>query len=60
MKFNKPKVAIEVKWGRVSDRDVKKAEETLSKISSERKILFIPDKKIVGSSILEILDVDDL
>lgn len=60
LKFNKPEVAIEVKWGRVSDRDVKKAEETLSKISSKRKILFIPDKKILGSSILEILDVDDL
>jgi len=60
LKFNKPEVAMEVKWGRVSDKDVRKAEETLSRISSERKILFIPDKKIVGSSILEILDVDDL
>jgi len=60
LKFNKPEVAMEVKWGRVSDKDVRKAEETLSRISSERKILFIPDKKIVGSSMLEILDVDDL
>lgn len=60
LKFNRPEIVLEVKWRRVNGMDVKKTEENLGKIPSKRKILFVPDKKLVESSTLEVLDVDDL
>ncbi len=59
LRFKKPEVAIEVKWGAVRAADVKRAEETLGKVEAARKILFVPDKSGLKST-LEIWDVDDL
>ncbi|MBO3769801.1 MAG: AAA family ATPase [Thermoproteota archaeon] len=60
LKFNKPEIVLEVKWGRINSTDVRKAEENLGKVPSKRKILFVPDKRLVKSSKLEVLDVDDV
>ncbi|MEM4762168.1 MAG: AAA family ATPase, partial [Thermofilum sp.] len=47
LRFNKPEIALEVKWGRVSGRDIKRVEEKLSKVPSARRVLFVQDKNDV-------------
>ena len=59
LKFKKPEIALEVKWGKLSREDIRKTEEKLGSISARRKVLFVPDKKDVKGG-LEILDVNDL
>nr|MDO8086082.1 AAA family ATPase [Candidatus Sigynarchaeum springense] len=59
LKFKKPEIAIEVKWGIIHAPDVKRSEEILGRVEATRKILFVPDKKGLKST-LEIWDVDDL
>ncbi len=60
LRFNKPEIAIEVKWKKICKEDIKKAEENLQKIEAKQKKLFVQDKKLVHSSLLHIIDVDDL
>ncbi|MEM1517225.1 MAG: AAA family ATPase [Thermofilum sp.] len=62
LRFNKPEIALEVKWGRVSGRDIKRVEEKLSKVPSARRVLFVQDKNDVEvkPSAIEVVDVDDL
>ena len=59
LKFKKPEIVLEVKWKKISKEDIKKAEETLSRINAEKKILFVQDKRGVKSS-LDVWDVEDL
>jgi hypothetical protein len=59
LKFKKPEMAIEVKWGTIRAVDIRRSEETLGKLDAARKILFVPDKDGLKSK-LEIWDVDDL
>jgi len=59
LKFKKPEVVAEVKWGKVSAADVTKAEDTLAKLGAKSSILFVPDKKAVKSK-LTVIDVGDL
>lgn len=59
LKFKKPEIALEVKWGGLGKKEIDKAEEVLGKIDATRKLLFVKDKKIIKSN-LETIDVDDL
>jgi hypothetical protein len=59
LKFNKPEIAIEVKWKKLKRKDIIKSEQTLEKINSSRKILFVQDKKGISSS-LQVLDIGDI
>jgi len=61
LKFKKPEIALEVKWGNPEKINIKKIEETLGKTEAPRKILFVQDKKkLKQAPNLEILDVADL
>lgn len=61
MRFKKPEIAIEVKWGRnIGMAEIRKAEHTLAMIGTRKKILFVPDKTGLSSKTLEILDPGDL
>jgi hypothetical protein len=60
MKFKKPEIGIEVKWGHVNNTDIRKAEHTLGMINAKRKMLFVSDKTGLSSKVLEIIDVGDL
>lgn len=59
LRFDKPEIGLEVKWGKINVQDIKKTEENLKKINSNKKILFVPDKKDIKTS-LTVLDVSDL
>lgn len=60
LKFKKPAVVLEVKWKKqVNKEDVTKAEKNLSKIYAGKKLLFVPNKRFVHSSILKIVDGSD-
>ncbi len=59
LKFQKPQIALEVKWKSIDAEDIKKSEETLSRIDAPQKILFVPDKKGIRSK-LKVMDVGDL
>ncbi|MFW6064874.1 MAG: hypothetical protein ACOC8Y_04800 [Candidatus Natronoplasma sp.] len=51
----------EVKWkDEVKENDITRAEEVLSQYDVERRFLFVPDKKMVSSDTLEVIDVTDL
>ena len=62
LKFKKPHIALEVKWGNLNKNDLKGVEEKLEKIEAKRKILFVPDKRKVSlnASWLEVMDPKDL
>ncbi len=59
LKFKKPEIALEVKWGRMNKKEIDKAEEVLGKIDAPRRILFVQNKKGISSK-LEVLDAEDL
>jgi len=60
LKFKKPEMVVEVKWKKkVSEDDIVKAEKNLGKIDAKKKMLFVPDKKMLHSSILDIVDISD-
>jgi hypothetical protein len=61
LKFRKPAVVLEIKWKeKVSREDVTNAERNLSKIHAEKRLLFVPNKKLVRSDVLDVIDVSDL
>ena len=62
LKFKKPEILLEVKWGRIKNEDLIKTNEILLKYESKRKILFVQDKEFLKNSKFdfEILDVNDL
>lgn len=61
LRFKKPAVIVEVKWGQADARDVSRAERTFSKVEAPRRILFVHDKTTVpASASFETWDVDDL
>ena len=59
LRFSKPEIAVEVKWKKLNKEDIRKSEETLSKINSKKKILFVQDKAGIRSA-LDVFDVGDL
>ncbi len=61
MKFKRPEIAIEVKWGqKISSAEITRAEQVLGATNAKRKMLFVPDKTSVSSRALEIIDPEDL
>ena len=65
LKFNKPEIAIEIKWkDKISDSEIEKIEETLFRVDCKKRLLFVPDKsKIKKEKIrknIDIIDVTDL
>ncbi|OGJ18342.1 hypothetical protein A3K73_00905 [Candidatus Pacearchaeota archaeon RBG_13_36_9] len=61
LRFKKPAIALEVKWGDLGKIDLDKIKETLGKADAPRKILFVQDKKNLDSvPDLEIIDISDL
>lgn len=66
LKFNKPEVALEVKWKKnIKREDVVKATKNLNKFTVKRRILFVPDKQMLNPfkrelKSIEIMDVNDL
>lgn len=59
LKFKKPQIALEVKWKELDKKEIIKVEEHLALAVASRKILFVPDKRGIKSS-LEVMDVTDL
>lgn len=59
LKFNKIEIALEVKWGKISVEDIKRAEQNMQKINPKKKVLFVPDKTGIRFD-GEVLDVLDL
>ena len=59
LKFKKPEILLEVKWGDLTKKGIEKAEENLRKIEARKKVIFVPDKKDIKSE-FKIMDVDDL
>ena len=60
LKFKKPEIALEVKWGKKID--IKMVEANLRKIEAKKKLLFVPEKKEFKNMEMEIdvIDVSDL
>lgn len=59
LKFKKPEILMEVKWGAITKQDIEKAEENLGKLEAKSKIIFVQNKKAIASK-LKIMDVEDL
>ncbi len=59
LKFKRPEIALEVKWKKLGNDDILKAEKNLQDINAKKKLLFVTDKKGVHSK-LKVIDVDDL
>ncbi len=60
LKFKKPKIAMEIKWKKVTKADIKKAEKNMEKIDAEEKMLFVPDKKEMRyKTRLKVVDISD-
>ena len=61
LKFQKPAVAIEIKWKKnISAEEVKKAEESLEKTKAQEKWLFVQDKKnFKHRTKLRVVDISD-
>ncbi len=59
LKFAKPEIAIEVKWGHVDARTIKHAGTTLARVDAPSKVLFVQDKVGIPSGV-EVPDIDDL
>lgn len=61
LRFQRPQVLLEVKWGkRIGPKDIRSAEDNLSRLSAKRRLLFVPDKTGLRSDKVEIIDLDDL
>jgi hypothetical protein len=59
LKFKKPEIALEIKWGDLDKEDILRSEEILEKIDAPKKFLFVADKKGINSK-LNVVDVHDL
>lgn len=59
LRFKKPEIMLEVKWGQKIE--IKRIAENLRKIKAKRALLFVPDKgkiKVKGENI-EVVDISD-
>ncbi len=59
LKFKKPEIALEVKWKKLGEKEIRQIEEKLNQIQVKEKILFVPDKTGIKST-LTVMDVRDL
>lgn len=59
IKHDKPHIALEVKW-RNRVRELHTIESNLRRIPAESHILFVPDKEVLQSKLIRVVDPDDL
>ncbi|HID60280.1 MAG TPA: hypothetical protein EYP46_00275 [Hadesarchaea archaeon] len=60
LRFRKPEVVLEMKWGdELGKGEIKKAVEKLNKLKAKRRILFVPDKRKVTAEDVEVVDILD-
>ncbi len=59
LRFQKPEILLEVKWGQLKPEEIKAIEEKLSHWEAKQKILFVPEKKGIKST-LKVMDVEGL
>ena len=59
IKHDKPHIALEVKW-RNRVRELHTIESNLGRIPAESHILFVPDKEVLQSKLIRVVDPDDL
>jgi len=59
LKFKKPEIALEVKWGKIGEKEIRRVEEKLGKTQAKNKILFVQDKTKIRSNI-QTMDVEGL
>lgn len=59
LKFTKPEIALEVKWGHIGEKEIRQIEEKLGMRQAAKKILFVQDKRGVKSR-LKVMDASDL
>jgi len=59
LKFQKPEIALEIKWQTPKKSEIKNCENKLKKINSKKKIIFVKNKDKVKSE-FDIWDVEDL
>lgn len=60
LKFKKPEIALEVKWGKKIN--IEEVKNNLKRINAKKKLLFVPDKRKIKikDTGIEIIDVLDL
>lgn len=58
LKFKKPEIAVEVKWG--EKINLEKIKENLSKVEARRSMLFVPNKSKLTGKGIEVIDVSNL
>ena len=61
LRFQKPEIAVEVKWKQqITPKDLQEAEDKLQKTEAKTRILFVQDKKNIPPTKLQINDPIDL
>ena len=62
LRFDKPQMAMEVKWkNKIDAQDFKRAEKNLDKVDAKERVLFVPDKMGIKTPTgLKVIDVSDL
>ena len=53
--FEKPRIALEVKWGN-KEKDIDKIENKLLTIIAEKRVLFVTDKTNLRSEKISLMD----
>ena len=59
LRFQKPEMLLEVKWGTLKQEEIIAVEKKLEAREGKQKILFVPDKRKIKSA-LQVMDVGDL
>jgi hypothetical protein len=58
--LKKPKIVAEVKWKKITKKDLEKIYQNLNRINAEKKILIIPQKEQSGYKNIQIWDIQDI
>ncbi len=59
LRFKKPEIALEVKWGKIGEKEIRQIEEKLGKLDAREKILFVQDRAEIRSK-LKVMDAQNL
>ncbi len=59
LRFQKPEILLEIKWKDLKPQEIKAIEKKLEAENAKQKILFVPDKKRIQTT-LQVLDVEDI
>ncbi|MEW5936268.1 MAG: ATP-binding protein [Candidatus Thermoplasmatota archaeon] len=60
LRFKRPALAIEIKWGAVTKSDLFKAAQALSRLKEVKAVLFVPDKEKIQVDGMTVWDVSDI